>query len=103
MTTPATTARTLSAEAIPAFCEGIQYFNAPWADAGRYATPVIGANQKAVAAASDPASIYQTLLGADALRYLTLQVTGAKASGHPGGFASSADVISSRDRMEDPP
>ena len=95
MTTPATTARTLSAEAIPAFCEGIQYFNAPWADAGRYATPVIGAKQKAVAAASDPASIYQTLLGADALRYLTLQVTGAKASGHPGGFASSADVISS--------
>lgn len=95
MTTSATTARTPSAEAAPAFCEGIQYFNDPWADAGRYAAPVIGAHQKAVANASDAATVYQTLLGADALRYLTLQVTGAKASGHPGGFASSAEAISS--------
>lgn len=39
-------------------------------------------------------AIYQTLLGADALRYLTLHITASKESGHPGGFASSADVIS---------
>ena len=31
-------------------------------------------------------------LGADALRYLTLQTCSAKESGHPGGFASSADA-----------
>jgi len=32
------------------------------------------------------------LLVADALRYLTPQVTGSKASGHPGGFASQAEA-----------
>jgi len=36
--------------------------------------------------------IYQTLLMADALRYVTLQVCGSKGSGHPGGFASSAEA-----------
>jgi len=41
----------------------------------------------------DTASAYQTMLGADALRYLTLQMTATKASGHPGGFASIADTI----------
>ena len=39
--------------------------------------------------------MYQTLLAADALRYLTLQVTGSKASGHPGGFASQAEAYAS--------
>jgi len=76
----------------PAFCEGIQYFGAPWADAARHATPVIAAGDKAVRRSDDPGAVYQTLLAADALRYLTLQVTGAKASGHPGGFASSAEA-----------
>nr|HQT27134.1 hypothetical protein [Burkholderiales bacterium] len=44
---------------------------------------------------ADPASrdaAYQTLLMADALRYLTLQTCGSKGSGHPGGFASSAEA-----------
>lgn len=40
----------------------------------------------------DDAAVYQTLLGADALRYLTLQLCASKASGHPGGFASSAEA-----------
>jgi phosphoketolase len=43
----------------------------------------------------DPGSrmaAYQTLLYADALRYLTLQMTASKASGHPGGFASQAEA-----------
>jgi len=77
------------------FCEGIQYYNEAWPQAERYATAVIAPHQKAVADPADAAAVYQTLLGADALRYLTLQVTGAKASGHPGGFASSAEVIAS--------
>ena len=42
-----------------------------------------------IADPTDPNAVYQTLLAADALRYLTLQVTASKASGHPGGFASS--------------
>jgi phosphoketolase len=75
------------------FFEGIRYFGEPWPDfevqAGK---AVIGEGQSAVADATDPRAVYQTLLGADALRYLTLQVTGSKGSGHPGGFASSAEV-----------
>lgn len=35
----------------------------------------------------------QTILAADAMRYLTLEITSAKSSGHPGGFASSAEVV----------
>ena len=42
-----------------------------------------------------PDAVYQTLLMADALRYLTLQTCGAKSSGHPGGFASSAEAYAS--------
>jgi len=49
----------------------------------------------AIASASDPNAVYQTLLAADALRYLTLQTTASKESGHPGGFASIADAIAS--------
>ncbi|MGB6017707.1 MAG: phosphoketolase, partial [Nodosilinea sp.] len=51
--------------------------------------------QTAITSSSDPAAVYQTLLAADALRYLTLQVTASKESGHPGGFASIADAIAS--------
>ena len=78
---------------IPEFCQGIQYFAEPWpgfdANAAR---PAIAEGATAIEDATHPAAAYQTLLGADALRYLTLQVTGAKGSGHPGGFASSAEA-----------
>ncbi len=77
----------------PAFCAGIDYFGQPWPRFEKLAgQPVIGEGQAAIGNPSDPAVVYQTLLAADALRYLTLQVTGAKASGHPGGFASSAEA-----------
>ncbi|MCU0834231.1 MAG: phosphoketolase [Chromatiaceae bacterium] len=79
--------------ATQAFTAGIDHFGAPWPGFGEHAAePAIGPSQSAIADASDPRAIYQTLLGADALRYLTLQVTGAKGSGHPGGFASSAEA-----------
>ena len=78
---------------IPAFCEGIQYF----ADSdfgfdtyGQY--PAIANGTTAVADPSDPAAAYQSMLMSDALRYLILQMTASKASGHPGGFASQAEV-----------
>jgi phosphoketolase len=80
-------------EIAPAFCEGIQYFAEPWAGFAEHAgQPAIAEATGAIADAADPAAAYQTLLMADALRYLTLQVCGSKASGHPGGFASSAEA-----------
>ncbi|HIK32516.1 MAG TPA: phosphoketolase [Oscillatoriales cyanobacterium M4454_W2019_049] len=85
-TTPAETT-------IPAFCQGIQYFGEPLPGFDEYGKePAIAAGQKSIASPSDKAAAFQTLLLADALRYLTLQVTASKASGHPGGFASKAEV-----------
>lgn len=81
---------------IPAFCRGIQHFGEKWPDFDKHAAqPVIGEGQKAIQSSADDDSVYQTLLAADALRYLTLQVTGSKGSGHPGGFASSAEAHAS--------
>jgi len=80
----------------PSFCEGIDHFGAAWPGFDEQASaPVIGEGESAIADPRDPRAVYQTLLGADALRYLTLQVTGAKSSGHPGGFASSAEAHAS--------
>lgn len=89
------TTKTPSAPAkTPAFCEGIQYFGEQWPDFDRYGKePAIATGKTAIASPPDPAAAYQTLLAADALRYLILQVTASKASGHPGGFASVADGI----------
>ncbi|MBD2463317.1 phosphoketolase [Oscillatoria sp. FACHB-1407] len=78
---------------IPTFCEGIQYFGATlphFETLGK--EPAIAPGQAAIANPTDDAAVYQTLLYADALRYLTLQITGSKASGHPGGFASQAEA-----------
>ncbi len=78
---------------LPEFCRGIQYFAESMPDFERYAAqPCLSAKVPGVTAADDETAAYQTLLMADALRYLTLQVTGAKSSGHPGGFASSAEA-----------
>ncbi|MDM3846493.1 MAG: phosphoketolase [Aphanizomenon gracile PMC638.10] len=84
---------TKAASAVPNFCEGIQYFGEALPDFETYgATPVIESGKNAIASPTDANAVYQTLLAADALRYLTLQVTGSKASGHPGGFASQAEA-----------
>jgi phosphoketolase len=78
---------------LPDFCAGIQYFGETLPDFQTYgATPVIESGKSAIANPTDPNAVYQTLLAADALRYLTLQITGSKASGHPGGFASQAEA-----------
>ncbi|MEM9905066.1 MAG: phosphoketolase [Cyanobacteria bacterium P01_D01_bin.44] len=79
---------------MPAFCEGIQHFGQLPAEFEQYAqVPAIAPGQTKIADPTDPAAVFQTLLAADALRYLTLQVTASKQSGHPGGFASIADCI----------
>jgi phosphoketolase len=81
-------------ESVPAFCEGIQYFADAFPEIDRLGTtPLLGPTTPALPDPNSEAAIYQTLLAADALRYLTLQVTGSKSSGHPGGFASSADAV----------
>ncbi|MEH2261786.1 phosphoketolase [Nostoc sp.] len=85
-----------ASSALPNFSEGIQYFGEALPDFETYgATPVIESGKVAIASPTDKAAVYQTLLAADALRYLTLQVTASKASGHPGGFASQAEVYAS--------
>jgi phosphoketolase len=78
---------------LPDFCEGIQYYGEAWPEFSRYAdTAAIAAGTAAVDDIDGDRAAYQTLLGADALRYVTLQVCGSKGSGHPGGFASSAEA-----------
>ncbi|ABA23863.1 Transketolase, central region [Trichormus variabilis ATCC 29413] len=82
-----------ASSALPEFAEGIQYFGEALPDFETYgATPAIESGKVAIAAPTNPQAVYQTLLAADALRYLTLQITGSKASGHPGGFASQAEA-----------
>ena len=81
---------------VPAFCQGIQHFKKTLPDFEQYGqSPVIKSGETAIASPSDKTAVYQTMLAADALRYLTLQVTASKQSGHPGGFASIADTIAS--------
>lgn len=82
----------MTATSLPAFCEGIQYFGETPTGFEHYGkTPAIAEGSHAVNP-SDPAAAYQTMLYADALRYLILQMTSSKASGHPGGFASQAEA-----------
>jgi phosphoketolase len=79
--------------ATPAFCDGIQYFGDPWPDFDRLGVaPVVDGTTGAIQDLSSPEAAFQTLLYADALRYLILQMTASKASGHPGGFASQAEA-----------
>ena len=59
---------------------------------GHSRTPAVDASTGRIRNIED-SSIYQTLLAADALRYLTLEMTASKASGHPGGFASGAEAV----------
>jgi len=79
--------------ATPDFCEGIQYFGEMLPRFETYGkTPAIAQNNVAITDPNNPDAVFQTLLAADALRYLILQVTASKASGHPGGFASQVEA-----------
>ncbi|MEL6442425.1 MAG: phosphoketolase [Cyanobacteria bacterium J06621_8] len=79
---------------VPAFCQGIQHFPEQLPGFEQYGqSPAIAPGQTAIADPTDKSAVYQTMLAADALRYLTLQITASKQSGHPGGFASIADTI----------
>ncbi|MDJ0731819.1 MAG: phosphoketolase [Crocosphaera sp.] len=82
------------ASAIPAFCQGIQHFGENLPNYEQYtAEAAIESGNTAISSPNDPKAVFQTLLAADALRYLTLQTAATKQSGHPGGFASIADTI----------
>lgn len=79
-------------ETPPSFCEGILHFGElPGRFAELAARPVIAPGAHAIAEI-DEAAVFQCRLMADALRYTTLQLCASKESGHPGGFASAADV-----------
>lgn len=77
---------------IPDFCKGIQYFGEALPEFENYGEAAIAPGSNSISNPEDPAAVFQTLLVADALRYLILQVTGSKASGHPGGFASQVEA-----------
>lgn len=82
----------MSAPSTPAFCDGILHFSATPADFAEFASrPAIAEGQSAISRI-DAQAVYQCRMLADALRYTTLQLCAAKESGHPGGFASSADA-----------
>jgi phosphoketolase len=78
----------------PAFCQGIDYFGSPWHLWSEYASAaVVNPKTGRIDDPRDPQAVYQTLVAADALRYLVMQMTASKASGHPGGFASCAEAM----------
>jgi phosphoketolase len=79
------------------FRNGILHFAPPASEANAdwLKTPAVDLAGGALPAPTTPAAAYQMLLAADALRYLTLQLSAAKASGHPGGFCSSAEIVAS--------
>lgn len=76
----------------PDFCRGIQYFADTHPRFAELASEAAIAAGQAKINQADAQSAYQALLMADALRYTTLHMTGSKGSGHPGGFASSAEA-----------
>jgi phosphoketolase len=84
---------TATDQTIPAFCDGILHFGATApALSGPAGRPAIADGATGIDEIDD-AAVLQTRLVADALRYTTLQLCASKESGHPGGFASSADAM----------
>ncbi len=77
---------------VPDFCTGIQYFGSEPPEMAKYGQEPVVAKGSQGMRSDNPDAAFQTLLYADALRYLTLQVCASKASGHPGGFASQAEA-----------
>ncbi len=76
----------------PDFCNGMLHFGEAGAEfSALAATPAVSAEGHSIQGLGE-AEVYQTQLMADALRYTTLQLCASKESGHPGGFASSADA-----------
>jgi len=84
-------AKQMGNEMKPEFTKGIKYFAAEHEVSDTEMSAVIEEGQTAITEINND-TVFQTQLAADALRYLTLQVCSSKESGHPGGFASSADA-----------
>jgi len=77
---------------IPAFCQGMIHFgDLPYRYEELAREPVIEPGRTSIQGIRE-AEVFQTQMVADALRYATLQLCASKESGHPGGFASSADA-----------
>ncbi len=83
---------TPAANTTPDFRQGMLHFGSLPAEAADLtARPAIAEGETGISEI-DAAAVYQTQLIADGLRYATLQLCASKESGHPGGFASSADA-----------
>ena len=79
--TMSTSAKEMMQASTPAFTQGIKFFAEDTAEFTSHGqAPVIASDQHGIDTISD-AAVYQTLLAADALRYLTLQVCSSKESG----------------------
>jgi len=73
--------------ATPQFCAGILYFGEPWEGFSQYAeSAVIREGKSAISDPHAPDAVYQTLLMADALRYLTLQTCGSIRAALPAAL-----------------
>ena len=86
------TAGNRSAET-PSFCDGLLYLREVQEGWNDYETSPLVTKEAGRVREKDASAAYQTMLAADAMRYLTLQMTASKSSGHPGGFASSAEAV----------
>ena len=83
---------TPAANTTPDFRQGMLHFGSLPAEAADLtARPAIAEGETGISEI-DAAAVFQTQLMADGLRYATLQLCASKESGHPGGFASSADA-----------
>ncbi|NEX20961.1 phosphoketolase [Thiorhodococcus mannitoliphagus] len=89
------TTATYPNQSAPAFCDGVLHFAAAGQAFARHGRQAAIQDGQTGIREIDDAAVYQTQLTADALRYLTLQLCASKQSGHPGGFASSADAYAS--------
>ena len=79
----ATATETTPDQTAPDFCAGMQHFGEPWPGFDTHAAaPAVGAGSGRIAQV-DADAAYQTLLMADALRYVTLQVCGSRALAIP--------------------
>ncbi|MCG6967720.1 MAG: phosphoketolase [Chromatiaceae bacterium] len=76
----------------PAFCDGMLHFGRRPVRFDALGREAAVDAQAGSIVALDEKAVFQMRLMADALRYTTLQLCASKESGHPGGFASSADA-----------
>ncbi len=79
---------------MPAFCQGIQHFGDAWPDFDRHADQAVIADGQRAIAGQPPMTKPSTRPCSAPMRCATspCRSPASKGSGHPGGFASSAEA-----------